>query len=425
MILSKNKDDEKKLVERYLLGKPENVISKLANVNSINVEEDGALLSHLLSLISSGGIQDRYSISRFFSKTFLSTHMDSEDLENRIDEVINWLVENGMIIREGESSEVAKKIQDSIGLKDSEEKWSDEEPDWKNSDSEIIDIRDLRLNKTNLTPRKGPAIFGFSKASEFEHKKEMVPESQTMKYSSTTLGSRVSRLYLNPITGKILYDGLKNAIDIISGKDEIGQVSPISILHLAACTPDFISIWPKKKDYDIILSELHVHERELLAQAVDMDEESRMKAVLVVESWIEEKKMVEIEQDWGVQPGDLRSRLELMEWLLFSMMRILYEDEKIRYKNGNSQKILYELINEIHQRVRYGCKSDMLSLVNIKGIGRIRARELERTLGVLSADDIIELTERDREKLADLRGWSSKLVNTLIKSAKRTTKRRN
>ena len=156
-----------------------------------------------------------------------------------------------------------------------------------------------------------------------------------------------------------------------------------------------------------------------------MDEESRMKAVLVVESWIEEKKMVEIEQDWGVQPGDLRSRLELMEWLLFSMMRILYEDEKIRYKNGNSQKILYELINEIHQRVRYGCKSDMLSLVNIKGIGRIRARELERTLGVLSADDIIELTERDREKLADLRGWSSKLVNTLIKSAKRTTKRRN
>ncbi len=425
VILSKNKDDERKLVERYLLGETENIISKLANINSLNVEEDGALLSHLLSLISSGGIQDRYSISRFFSKTFLSTHMDSEDLENRIDEVINWLVENGMIIREGESSEVAKKIHDSRELKDSEEKWSDEEPDWKNSDSEIIDIRDLRLNKTNLTPRKGPAIFGFSKASEFEHKKEMVPESQTMKYSSTTLGSRVSRLYLNPLTGKILHDGLKRAIDIISGKDEIGQVSPISILHLAACTPDFISIWPKKKDYDIILSELHIHERELLAQAVDMDEESRMKAVLVVESWIEEKKMVEIEKDWGVQPGHLRSRLELMEWLLFSMMRILYEDEKIRYKNGNSQKILYELINEIHQRVRYGCKSDMLSLVSIKGIGRIRARELEKTLGVLSANDIVELTERDREKLADLRGWSPKLVNRLIKSAKKTTKRRN
>ena len=64
----------------------------------------------------------------------------------------------------------------------------------------------------------------------------------------------------------------------------------------------------------------------------------------------------------------------------------------------------------------------MLSLVSIKGIGRIRARELEKTLGVLSANDIVELTERDREKLADLRGWSPKLVNRLIKSAKRVRK---
>jgi len=423
VILSKSKDEEKKLVERYLEGNPENVISKLANANSINVEEDGALLSHLLSLISTGGIEDRYSISRFFSKTFLATQMDLDDLENKVDGVINWLVENGMISREGESKEVAKKINDLESVKNSEETWNDEEPDWENSDSEIIDIQYSEQKKTNLSPRKGPAIFGFSKASELEQKEEFVPEPQTMKYSSTTLGSRVSRLYLNPISGKILHDGINRAIDIISGKDEIGQVSPISILHLAACTPDFLSIWPKKKDFDVILSELHIHERELLAQAVDLDEESRMKAVLVVESWIEEKKMVEIEKEWGVQPGDLRTRVELMEWLLFSMMRILYEDEEVREKYSNSYKILYKLINEIHQRVRFGCKSDMLALVAIKGIGRIRARELENTLGVLNANDIIELTDNDKEKLADLRGWSAKMVDKLIKSAKKTARR--
>mgnify|MGYP001294067768 FL=1 len=135
--------------------------------------------------------------------------------------------------------------------------------------------------------------------------------------------------------------------------------------------------------------------------------------------------MADIEEDWGVQPGDLRSRVELMEWLLFSMMRILYEDEKMRDRNGNSHKILYELINELHQRVRFGCKSDILSLVRVKGIGRVRARELERTLGIINADDIVELTERDKQKLADLRGWSTKLVEKLIKSAKKTTKRRN
>ena len=71
---------------------------------------------HLLSLIATSDMNDRNSLGRFFSKTFLSTHMQPESLENQIDRVIKWLVENGMVIKEGESEEVRKRILSFMSL---------------------------------------------------------------------------------------------------------------------------------------------------------------------------------------------------------------------------------------------------------------------------------------------------------------------
>ena len=50
-LVSKNTDDESKLVELYLRGGSEKVVSKLANPSAQRAEQDGALLAHILSLI--------------------------------------------------------------------------------------------------------------------------------------------------------------------------------------------------------------------------------------------------------------------------------------------------------------------------------------------------------------------------------------
>ena len=105
-LLAKGREEEDKLASLYLHGDPEEVTSKLANPNAMRAEEDPALLTHVLSMLATGGISDRDSLSRFFSKTFLATHLDSEDLASRIDDVISWLATNGMIDRTGESEEV-------------------------------------------------------------------------------------------------------------------------------------------------------------------------------------------------------------------------------------------------------------------------------------------------------------------------------
>ena len=423
-LVSKSKQDEDSLIDLYLKGEPEDVTSKLANPGAQNAEEDGALLAHILSIVATAGIDDRDAISRFLSKTFLSSQMNPETLEARTDDVLYWLCENGMIERRGESKQVENRIKESKTA-EREEDWQDEMPSWANSATAIpgLDLIPKEETQRRFTPRRGPAIFGFKKASMYKPSDSFIPEPATMTYAPTQLGARVSRLYLNPISGRIIQDGLRKAIDIISGKDNVGQVSPLSLLHLASCTPDFLPLWPRKNDYGAIQEVLHGREREFLSTTTDLEEERRMKGALVVNSWMDEDSLDSIENDWGVQAGDLRSRVELIEWLLYAMRRILSEDEDLGRMDRSAHKILYESIDEVHRRVRYGCKADILGLVAIRGVGRVRAREMSDTLGVNDASDLSTITERDKSRLSDLRGWSPKLVDKLVDSANKAVRR--
>ena len=423
-LVSKSKQDEDSLIDLYLKGEPEDVTSKLANPGAQNAEEDGALLAHILSIVATAGIDDRDAISRFLSKTFLSSQMNPETLEARTDDVLYWLCENGMIERRGESKQVENRIKESKTA-EREEDWQDEMPSWANSATAIpgLDLIPKEEAPRRLTPRRGPAIFGFKKASMYKPSDSFIPEPAAMTYAPTQLGARVSRLYLNPISGRIIQDGLRKAIGIISGEDNVGQVSPLSLLHLASCTPDFLPLWPRKNDYGAIQEVLHGREREFLSTTTDLEEERRMKGALVVNSWMDEDSLDSIENDWGVQAGDLRSRVELIEWLLYAMRRILSEDEDLGMMDRSAHKILYESIDEVHRRVRYGCKADILGLVAIRGVGRVRAREMSDTLGVNDASDLSTITERDKSRLSDLRGWSPKLVDKLVDSANKAVRR--
>ena len=91
--------------------------------------------------------------------------------------------------------------------------------------------------------------------------------------------------------------------------------------------------------------------------------------------------------------------------------------------NRNAHKTLIDSIDEVYRRVRFGCRSDILGLVAIRGVGRVRAREMSDLLGVTSASDLRLLTEKDRAKLADMRGWSPKLVDNLINSANKSNQK--
>ena len=102
----------------------------------------------------------------------------------------------------------------------------------------------------------------------------------------------------------------------------------MSLLHLVACTPDFLALWPRKEEVERIHSAIHSHQREFLAEAV-MQTLNVDEGVLVLEDWINEAKMEDLENNWNVQPGDVRSRVDLTEWL-YAMREILNDDDELR-----------------------------------------------------------------------------------------------
>ncbi|HIC75444.1 MAG TPA: hypothetical protein EYO98_02375, partial [Candidatus Poseidoniales archaeon] len=67
---------------------------------------------------------------------------------------------------------------------------------------------------------------------------------------------------------------------------------------------------------------------------------------------------------------------------------------------------------------------DLLGLVTIRGVGRTRAREMVNLLSVETVLDVASLTRRDIDRLAELRGWSSKLVENVMNEANRVSRRR-
>tara|TARA_B100000965_G_scaffold121487_1_gene100459 strand:- start:5005 stop:7563 length:2559 start_codon:yes stop_codon:yes gene_type:complete len=420
MILAKNSDEEQFIVDRYLLGGIEPIVSKLANPNSSIAEEDPALLTHLLALIATGGLNDRFALGSFLAQTFLADSLDKEEMESRIDRSIVWLADNGMIERTGEDRKVAERISEIEFSEEPEEDWGDDLPDWAKVAGGLVRVENIQresLERRVISPRKGPAVFGFSRASDVERISLESPESLSMTYRATGLGRTVARLYLNPISGRIISDGLSRAGSILSGVDDVGQLTPFSLIHLAISTPDFQKLWVKRSELEDMEIRSGVHDRERLI-ALDVTEElERVKSTSMLLDWIEERSMGELESSWGVQPGDIRSRVDGVEWLMRSSIRILAESSESIVDSGSIADSLTELLGEVQIRIRHGCRSDIIQLVSIRGVGRSRARDMIEKLSLESVSDVASMTDSDINKLSTLQGWSVKLATNIRKEA--------
>ena len=422
-IMVKNESQRDKVIDNYIFGFPENIESRLGD----------ALLSHVLSSIASGGLTDRDSIGQFFEQTLLAKQIRKNILERMVDEMIDWLVEKEMILRKGESEAVVTRIQERMVNSDEEEDWEDDLPSWAAAAATLDGLEWSEPKEETLPRRKGPAIFGFSTAAKIRDTAPIdIEESSSMTYAATPFGETVSRLYLDPVSGHILRRGLRRAVRIVQGLDENRQLRPRSLIHLVACTPDFLSMWVKSREADNMadiseamkFNKLLTNE-ELIDVEIPVDSENenmRIKALLVLEEWMEEKTLREIETGFDAQPGDVRTRVELAEWLLYSARRMLASDEDVLEEASEASAIVTEFISETQRRIRYGCKSDILGLVRIRNVGRVRAREM-KGIGIETIYDVSEMGARDRSKLEGIRGWSPQLVENVIANAQRILSR--
>jgi len=145
---------------------------------------------------------------------------------------------------------------------------------------------------------------------------------------------------------------------------------------------------------------------------------SRIKSTWILNDWIDESEYRELEEHHNIMPGDLRARIELSEWLLFSGKQILYHDSKFSEEHKKAKIKVINMLDELRKRVRYGCKRELLPLVSLPNIGRKRARDLAN-MGVYSPKDFLDLTSRDKSRLLALPGWGPKLIERVLKRIKK------
>jgi helicase len=91
-----------------------------------------------------------------------------------------------------------------------------------------------------------------------------------------------------------------------------------------------------------------------------------VKTAMVMNNWIEELPEDKILERFNVQPGDLYRTIENAKWLLHAIEEL----SPVVAKNKDVTALGTELV----ERVSKGIKRELLPIVAIEGVGRVRGR---------------------------------------------------
>jgi len=404
--------------ERYFFGPVEDISSKLA--------AEPAMRMHLLSCVATGGLLHRDSIGSFFDATFLGTTMPTTQLQERLDSMLEWLVEERFLRRLGIDESYEMRRQDRAI--DEDESWDDNVPVWVNvaQESGGVSLREDRQPRTSPSSHGKPSL-GFVSATALNSGagwSETSGEPPAMKYEATPIGERVAQLYLDPLSASVLRTGMRRAVRRMVRQD--GPVSEFGLTHLACSTPDFASLWAKTADLtlgsDLQLKAAAVEDELLYEMPYEERHLGLVKSAWCIEHWFEEETMREIEKQLDVSPGDVHHRVDLMEWLLYAGREILLTDDVFADEHMPILAELSSNLDTLRQRVRHGCKPDLLKLVKIRHVGRQRARSLA-SLGIRTPKDVLAMTHKDQQTVASWRGWGPKLVTNIMAEVKKVVQR--
>jgi len=204
------------------------------------------------------------------------------------------------------------------------------------------------------------------KILRFLYEEEMIEVSGGNIYA-TRFGRRVSELYIDPVSGVIIRDALRQRAPVIT---------EISFLHLISHTPDmFPKLRPSSREIDELSLFVDEHRDEFMfevpnewADRIAYEEFlGEAKNTWVLKAWIDEKSEDEMIELFHVQPGDLYRLIETAKWLLYAAHELA-----VLFKH----KDLLPKIAGLTERVSKGVRAELLPLTRLEGIGRVRARIL-------------------------------------------------
>lgn len=226
-------------------------------------------------------------------------------------------------------------------------------------------------------------------------------EKSGFRYFATPLGSLTSRLYIDPLTAITLREG------IIRLKEK--TPTAIGLLHLIACCPDSELLSISKTTLDETESFAAHFEKEFIltpentAGLEDVFDYLRtVRTCWLLSQWVEEEKEDMICDQFNVGPGDIYRQVESAQWLLYAAGQVA----QLLHK----KTLTFDLEN-LRNRIQYGIKEELLQLIKLRNVGRIRARSLFKK-GFKTLEGLKFLSE---EELASIPSIGKALAKDILK----------
>ncbi|MBN1175314.1 hypothetical protein JXA48_01595 [Candidatus Woesearchaeota archaeon] len=343
ILIATKEEDVENLTEQYINGEVEDIYSKLA--------VEPVLRTYILSLVASNFAESDKQIKKFFDKTFYAKQFgDTQKLHAIIDRVTDKLIEWNMLTDE----------QSKVERKENQKKSPF-------SDSMFIS------------------------GDEYVSKQEIGRRLQ-----ATNLGIRVSQIYLDPMSANLIIEGL---IDLTNKKVEPDEETKAFILnHLFMSTLEMRPLLrTKAKEYDEYLikeeiNSLVVNEQKFYDISTD-DFVDTIKSTSCIMDWCNEINEDKLLEKYDIRPGELSAKLQKMEWLYYGA------EELARIKGLQP---LIKTIKHNKERVVNGVKSELITLLRFKGIGRVRARKLYNN----NVRNVTDIKNNSFQSLAQMVGTS-------------------
>ncbi len=189
---------------------------------------------------------------------------------------------------------------------------------------------------------------------------------------ATPLGKRVSELYLDPLSAHKLLSGLRKE------KNEL-----FAYLHLVCSTQEMRPLLRiKPDDYEFFEEYLKEH-KGLLEEPSLYDPDYEMyleaaKTAKLLDDWADEKSEEHLLETYNARPGEVRARINIADWLLYGAAELSRITKQHRH---------VAQLQKARTRLKYGAREELLPLLRLKNVGRVRARVLHRN-GVRTLQDL-------------------------------------
>jgi len=219
--------------------------------------------------------------------------------------------------------------------------------------------------------------------------------------SNTRFGTLASQLYLCPESALMIKDGL------IENKDK--EFSEFGIIYMLCMTDDMNRFYLKTSDQLVVDKIIGERGNELWIEDCSEEFYGAVKTAIVIEEWMNEIPENTISDRYGIGSGDIHNTIENIKWLIHATRRISHE----------FTPDLKDKLSALEIRVTNGVKEELIPLISLKGIGRVRARRLY-SIGITNAEDILNAK---KSKLVEILGKA--ITESILEEAEKKTPKKD